>query len=198
MDPGELAGRIRSRAETFPFIIAVDGTIGSGKSYFGEKLKEALSPEAFLITMDFFVSIPRKDWDRRIEEGHLRLRNWYNIDKARDILHAIKSDKSLVCGDLYNVETGTMRGCVSIDPGVYKYFILEGLFSLDDELGGLVDLGIFLDTPPDVALSRAETRDESKRHLDPHGWFEKREIFYDGYLPYVEAHRKNADIVLGR
>jgi uridine kinase len=72
------------------------------------------------------------------------------------------------------------------------------LFSLDHELGGLVNLRIFLDTPSDVALSRAETRDESKRHLDPHGWLEKREIFYDGYLPYVEAHRKNADIVLGR
>ena len=198
MDPGELAGRIRSRAETFPFIIAVDGTIGSGKSYFGEKLKEALSPDAFLITMDFFVSIPRKEWERKIEEGHLCLRDWYDIDKAREILLAIKSDKPLVCGDLYNVETGTMHGCITIDPGIYKYFILEGLFSLDDELGELVDLRIFLDTPPDVALARAETRDESKRHLDPHGWFEKREIFYDGYLPYVEAHRKNADIVLGR
>jgi uridine kinase len=198
MDPGELAGQIRSRANTFPFIVAVDGTIGSGKSYTGEKLREALSPDAFLITMDFFVSIPRKDWDRRIEGGHLRLRDWYDIDKARDILHAIKSDKGLVCGDLYDVETGTMHGCIKIDPGRYKYFILEGLFSLDGELDGLVDLGIFVNTPPDVALARAETRDESKRHLDPHGWIEKKEIYYDGYLPYIEAHRKNADIVLGR
>jgi uridine kinase len=198
MDLGELAGQIRAHAKSFPYVIAVDGTIGSGKSYTGEKLREALSPDAFLITMDFFVSIPRKDWDRKIEEGHLRLRDWYDIDKARDILHAIKSDKGLVCGDLYDVETGTMRGCITIDPGKYRYFILEGLFSLDDELDGLIDMGIFVNTPPGVALARAETRDESKRHLDPHGWLEKKEIYYDGYLPYVEAHRKKADIVLER
>lgn len=197
MDLRELAGRIRSRAETFPFIVAVDGTIGSGKSYLGEKLKEALTPDAFLITMDFFVSIPRKDWDRKVEEGNLRLRDWYSIDKALEILLAIKSDKSLVYGDLYDVETGTMRGCITIDPGRYKYFILEGLFSLDDELDGLIDLGIFVDTPPGVALARAETRDESKRHLDPHGWIEKKEIYFDGYLPYIDAHRKKADVVLG-
>lgn len=197
MDLRELAGRIRSRAETFPFIVAVDGTIGSGESYLGEKLKEALTPDAFLITMDFFVSIPRKDWDRKVEEGNLRLRDWYSIDKALEILLAIKSDKSLVYGDLYDVETGTMRGCITIDPGRYKYFILEGLFSLDDELDGLIDLGIFVDTPPGVALARAETRDESKRHLDPHGWIEKKEIYFDGYLPYIDAHRKKADVVLG-
>jgi len=194
----ELVETIRSKRVDLPYVIALDGTIGSGKSYLGEKLREALSPEAFLITMDFFVSIPRKDWDRRIEEEHLRLRDWYDIDKARDILHAIKSDKGLVCGDLYDVETGTMHGCIRIDPGTYKYFILEGLFSLDDELDGLVDLGVFVDTPPDVALARAETRDESKRHLDPHGWIEKKEIYYDGYLPYIDAHRRKADIVLGR
>ncbi|HET7290063.1 MAG TPA: hypothetical protein VFJ67_06445, partial [Thermodesulfobacteriota bacterium] len=152
---------------------------------------------AFLITMDFFVSIPRKDWDRKVEEGNLRLRDWYSIDKALEILLAIKSDKSLVYGDLYDVETGTMRGCITIDPGRYKYFILEGLFSLDDELDGLIDLGIFVDTPPGVALARAETRDESKRHLDPHGWIEKKEIYFDGYLPYIDAHRKKADVVLG-
>jgi len=196
MDLGELAGQIRSRAKTFPFIIAIDGTIGSGKSYTGEKLKEALSPGAFLIAMDYFVSIPRKDWDRRIEGGHLRLRDWYDMDKARDVLISIKSAKCLVCKELYDVKTGTMNACITIDPGIYKYFILEGLFSLDDGLDGLVDLGIFVNTPSDVALARAETRDESKRHLDLHGWLEKKEIFYDGYLPYVEAHRKKADFVL--
>lgn len=196
MDLRELVVQIRSRAKTFPYIIAVDGAIGSGKSYIGEKLREALSPDAFLITMDLFVSVPRKEWDRKIEEEHLRLRGWYDIGKARDVLLAIKSEKELAYRDLYDVETGTMRGCITIDPVRYKYYILEGLFSLDDELDGLVDLGIFVDTPPDVALARAETRDESKRHLDPHGWMDKKEIYYEGYLPYVEAHRKNADLFL--
>jgi uridine kinase len=54
-----------------------------------------------------------------------------------------------------------------------------------------------VDTPVDVALARAESRDESKRHLDPHGWLEKKEIYYDGYLPYIDKHRKKADLIIG-
>jgi hypothetical protein len=54
-----------------------------------------------------------------------------------------------------------------------------------------------VDTPVDVALVRAESRDESRRHLDPHGWIEKKEIYYDGYLPYIDGHRKKAGIVIG-
>jgi uridine kinase len=163
----------------------------------GKELEKALSPGALLISMDLFVRIPRYEWDSRIEEGNIRLRDWYDLGKAREILRGVKAGKGLICEDLYDVETGTMRGCLKIDPGMYKYFILEGLFSLDDELDGLVDLGIFVDTPSDVALSRAETRDESKRHLDPHWWIEKKEIYYDGYLPYIDKHRKQADIVIG-
>ncbi len=197
MDSGEIAREIRARAKTFPYVIAVDGTIGSGKSYVGKELEKALSPDALLITMDLFVRVPRAEWDRKIEEGNIRLRDWYDIGKARDILLAIKSDRGLDCRDLYDVETGAMRGCITIDPGMYKYFILEGLFSLDDELDVLIDLGIFMDAPPDVALYRAESRDESKRHLDPHGWLEKKEIYYDGYLPYIDGHRKKAGIVIG-
>jgi uridine kinase len=197
MDSGEIAREIRARTKTFPYIIAIDGTIGSGKSYIGKELEKALSPDALLITMDLFVRVPRAEWDRKIEAGNIRLRDWYDIGKARDILLAIKFDRGLDCRDLYDVETGAMRGCITIDPGSYRYFILEGLFSLDDELGGLVDLGIFVDTPVDVALVRAESRDESRRHLDPHGWIEKKEIYYDGYLPYIDGHRKKAGIVIG-
>lgn len=197
MDLGELAGEIRSRTRTFPSIIAVDGTIGSGKSYIGERLTEALSPEAILISMDLFVSVSRREWEGKIEQGHIRLRDWYDIDKVRDVLLGIKSEKDLVCGGLYDVKTGDMCKCLSIEAGRYKYFILEGLFSLDDELDGMIDIGIFVDTPSEVALARAESRDESRRHLDPHGWLEKKEIYYDGYLPYVEAHRKKADLLLG-
>jgi len=194
---GEVVSEIRRRARKFPFVIALDGTIGSGKSYMGEELKEALSPGALLITMDLFVCVPRSEWDRKIEEGQIRLRDWYDIRKAREILLAMKTDKGLDCRDLYDVETGTMRGCITIDAGRFRYFILEGLFSLDDELDGLVDLGIFVDTPADVALARAESRDESRRHLDPHGWIEKKEIYYDGYLPYIDGHRKKADLIVG-
>lgn len=197
MDFAGLVTEIRSRAKTFPYLIALDGTIGSGKSYLGGELNEALAPHALLVSMDLFVCIPRQEWERKIEEGQIRLRDWYDIGKVREILLAAKTDKGLDCRDLYDIETGTLCNRIKIDAGRCRYFIIEGLFSLDDELDGLVDLGVFVDTPGDVALARAESRDESKRHLDPHGWLEKKEIYYDGYLPYVEKHRKKADLIIG-
>lgn len=195
MDFGEIVREIRSRAKTFPYVIAIDGTIGSGKSYLGEKLKEALSPEALLITMDLFVCVPRSEWDSKIEEGGIRLRDWYDMGKAEEMLQSIRSKKTFEISGIYDLETGNISGRMRVDTGSYRYFILEGLFSLDDELDGLVDLGIFVDSPADVALARAESRDESKRHLDPRGWIEKKEIFYDCYLPHVDGHRKRADLI---
>lgn len=196
MDFGEIAREARARAKTFPYILAIDGTIGSGKSYLGGVLKEALSPGALLITMDLFVCVPRSEWDSKIEEGNIPLRDFYDIGKARETLLSIRSDKTFEMSGVYDLETGNISGRITVDAGTYRYFILEGLFSLDDELDGLVDLGIFVDTPADVALARAESRDESKRNLDPHGWLEKKEIFYDGYLPYIDKHRKKADLIL--
>ena len=196
MDFGEIVGEIRSRAKTFPYIITIDGSIGSGKSYLGEQLKEALSPDAYLITMDLFVCVPRPEWDGKIEEGNIRLRDWYDIGKVKETLRSVRSDKVFDVSGLYDVETGNMCNRITIDSGGYRYFILEGLFSSDDELDGLVDLRIFVDTPGGVALARAESRDESRRHLDPHGWLEKKEIYYDGYLPYVDEHRMKADLIL--
>ncbi|MGH7851330.1 MAG: hypothetical protein ACREOP_13615 [Thermodesulfobacteriota bacterium] len=196
MDFGDIVGKIRARAKTFPYIIAIDGTIGSGKSYLGGKLTESLSPDALLMTMDLFVCIPRSEWDSKIEEGNIRLRDWYDIGKVKETLRSVRSDKAFDVQGLYDNETGNMCNRVTIDAGGYRYFILEGLFSLDDEFDGLVDLGIFVDTPGGVALARAESRDESSRHLDPQGWLEKKEIYYDGYLPYIDEHRMKADLIL--
>ncbi|HSC35159.1 MAG TPA: hypothetical protein VLG45_07780 [Thermodesulfobacteriota bacterium] len=196
MDSGEIAREIRARAKTFPYIIAIDGTIGSGKSYLGGVLKDALSPGALLITMDLFVSVPRSEWNRKIEEGNIHLRGWYDIGKVKETLLSIRSNKIFDASGFYDVETGNLCKRITIDTVKYGYFILEGLFSLDDELDGLVDLGIFVDTSVDVALARAQSRDESKRHLDPHGWLEKKEIYYDGYLPYIDKHRKKADLII--
>lgn len=196
MELGELVTEIRRRAGSFPYVIALEGTIGSGKSYEGEKLHEALSPDALLMPMDLFVCVPRSLWERKIEEGGIRLRDWYDIDKVRDTLLLVRGKKAFDVSGLYDVETGNICNRITIDAGMCRYFILEGLFSLDDELDGLIDLRVFINTPPEVALARAESRDESRRHLDHRGWIEKRKIYFDGYLPYFDGHRKKADILL--
>lgn len=196
MDLGEIAGEIRARAKTYPYIIAIDGTIGSGKSYEAEKLHEALGDKSLLMSMDLFVCVKRTDWDEELKKGHIHLRQWYNIEKVRETLSLIKDRKKFKVSGLYNLANGKMDNEMEIDSSGCKYFILEGLFSCDYKLAGLIDLVVFINVPSEVALDRAESRDHVARNLSHRGWVEKKKIFFDGYMPYLDDHKEKADIIL--
>jgi len=196
IDLKEIANRIVERAGDFPAIIAVDGSIGSGKSYFGERLREALSPNSLLLAMDLFVCICRHEWEDRARAREVDLRRWYDIDKVKDALRSVKSGKAVELTGLYRNENGLLEGSLTLDPSGCRYFILEGLFSFDDALDGYVDFRVFVDVPPDVALGRAEPRDESVRHMSREDWLLKKKAYFDGYLPYIDEHRQKADFLL--
>jgi uridine kinase len=192
----ELVEEIRDKAATYPYVMALDGTIGSGKSYEAEKLHEALGDDSLLMSMDLFVRVKRSDWDERLEKGHIHLRQWYDIEKVRETLGQIKEKKKFRVSGLYNLANGEMDHELEIDASGCKYFILEGLFSCDYKLSELIDLVVFINVPTEVALDRAESRDHAARNLSHRGWVEKKKIFFDGYLPYLEEHKEKADFML--
>jgi len=196
MKLSELVEEIRDEAATYPYVLALDGTIGSGKSYEAEKLHQALGDDSLLMSMDLFVRIRRSDWDERLEKGHIHLRQWYDIEKVKDTLGLIKGKKKFTVSGLYNLANGEMDQELEIDASGCKYFILEGLFSCDYKLSELIDLVIFINVPAEVALNRAESRDHAARNLSHRGWVEKKKIFFDGYLPYLEEHKEKADFML--
>ncbi len=192
----ELVENIRDKSITFPYIISLDGTIGSGKSYEAAKLQEALGDHALLISMDQFVCVKRSEWDEKLDKGHIHLRQWYNIDKVRETLGLIKEGKKFKLSGLYDLANGKLDKEMEIDATDCKYFILEGLFSGDYRLDGFIDLIVFINVPTEVALDRAESRDHAARNLSHRGWVEKKKIFFDGYMPYLDEHKEKADIIL--
>ncbi len=192
----DLVEEIKDKATSYPYVISLDGTIGSGKSYEAEKLHEALGDDSLLISMDLFVCVKRSDWDERLEKGHIHLRQWYNIEKVMETLTLIKERKKFKVSGLYNLANGEMDQEMEIDASGCKYFIIEGLFSCDYKLAKLIDLIVFINVPTEVALDRAESRDHAARNLSHRGWVEKKKIFFDGYLPYIKEHKKKADLML--
>ena len=192
----ELVQTILSKEKKHPYILAMEGMIGSGKSYEAKKLTHLLECKSLLLSTDLFVTVPRSGWARRLGEDGLDLKNWYDLPKIKDTLASIKKEESFKVGGLYNLSNGKFDDELEIEAGGCEYTILEGLFSCHKSLDGYVDLKIFLDTPPRTALERAHERDESVRHLDHSGWLQKKDIFYNHYLPYLEAHKDRADIVL--
>jgi uridine kinase len=192
----ELVEEIRNKASAYPYILGLDGTIGSGKSYEAEKLHEALGRDSLLMSMDLFVCVKRSDWDEKLEKGHIHLRQWYDIEKVKETLNLIKEKKKFNVTGLYNLTNGEMDREMEIDASGCKYFIIEGLFSSDYKLSELIDLIVFINIPTEVALGRAEYRDHAARNLSHRGWVEKKKIFFDGYLPYLAEHKEKADFML--
>lgn len=154
------------------------------------------APDSLLLAMDLFICLSRSEWEGKVKEGEVNLRSWYDIEKVGETLQAVKSGETVELTCLYRNENGLLEGSLTLDPRGCKYFMLEGLFSFDDALDGYVDFRVFVDVPPDVALGRAEPRDESVRHMSREDWLLKKKAYFDGYLPYIDEHRQKADFLL--
>lgn len=196
MKLSELVEFILSKEKKHPYVIAFEGMIGSGKSYEANLLKEQLGDKAQQISTDLFVSVPRSEWPKRIEVHDIELHTWYDLQKIKQALESVKRNERFTVEGLYNLSNGQFDDELEFDATDCDYLILEGLFSCHEDLDELIDLKVFLDVPQEVALSRAHDRDETVRHMDHDGWLQKKDIFYNHYLPYLKAHKERADVVL--
>ena len=192
----ELVQTILEKEKEHPYIIAFEGMIGSGKSYEAGKLKDQLGGKIILITTDLFVSVPRSEWTERIENDDIDLTTWYDLKKIKQALASIERKENFTITGLYNLSNGEFDDELGVDASDCDYLILEGLLSCHEEFDGLIDLRVFLNVPREVALSRAHERDETVRRLDHEGWLQKKDIFYDHYVPYLESHKNRAHIIL--
>ena len=192
----ELVEFILSKEKKHPYVIAFEGMIGSGKSYEANLLKEQLGSKAQQISTDLFVTVPRSEWPKRTEVHDVDLHSWYDLKKIVKTLESVKRMETFTISGLYNLSNGRFDDELQIDATDCDYLILEGLFSCHEDLDDFIDLRVFLSVPQEVALERAHSRDETVRHLDHDGWLQKKDIFYDHYLPYMECHRDRADVIL--
>ncbi|MFA9408836.1 MAG: hypothetical protein ACERKJ_08365, partial [Candidatus Dadabacteria bacterium] len=179
-----------------PYVIAFEGMIGSGKSYEANLLKEQLCGKAQQISTDLFVRVPRSEWSKRLEAHDVDLHAWYDLQKIKQALESVKRKQSFIVSGLYNLSNGQFNDELHVDATDCDYLVLEGLLSCHEDLDEFVDLRVFLDVPKEIALERAHERDETVRHLDHDGWLQKKDIFYNHYLPYLESHKNRADIIL--
>jgi len=192
----ELVETIINKEKKHPYMIAFEGMIGSGKSYEANLLKERLGAKAQQISTDLFVRVPRSEWPKRLEVHDVDLHTWYDLQKIKQALELVKRKERFTVDGLYNLSNGQFDDELRVDATDCDYLILEGLLSCHEDLDEFVDLRVFLDVPKEIALERAYERDETVRHLDHDGWLQKKDIFYNHYLPYLESHKNRADIIL--
>ena len=196
MNFSQLVDEIHKKPKKHPYTIALEGIIGSGKSFQAEHLKNELGGNSLIISTDLFVTVGRNDWIPRLENDDIDLRSWYDLEKIKNTLTSVKNMESFTITGLYDLANGEFDDTFHVDATELDYLILEGLFSCDEHLDGYIDLKIFLDVTIETAMQRAEKRDETVRHLSHEGWELKKSIFYDHYVPYLQNHKDRSDLLL--
>ena len=181
---------IVKKSDKIPFIIAVEGIIGSGKSDVANKLKEHFGKGAIVLATDLFITVNRNEWKKRVREGNIVLRDWYDLEKIRETLEKIKRKERFIISGLYDLSNGQFTKKIDFDATKCNVLLLEGLFAFDEKLKGLVDFKLFLDIPETIAIKRAEERDKTVRNQTHEQWLLKKTIYHDNYLPYLEKEKK--------
>ncbi len=180
-----------------PFMIAVSGGSGSGKTTFVHKLwnrLEVLRPQ--IISIDHYY--------RDLSHLPVEQRGAYNFDDPdaieRDLLHeqiSLLRNGLAVDRPCYDFTTHTRASEVErLEPS--RIIIVDGIFSLCyPELLKLFDLKIFLDVDQDVRVVRRIRRDMAERGRS----FESCAAQYLGTVKsmhekHIEPNKRHADFVV--
>jgi glycine/serine hydroxymethyltransferase/uridine kinase len=167
-----------------PFIIAIDGRGGSGKSSSAQKISQNFKTQ--IIKTDDFITffkseITSKDyyWDKNRFE--------------QDVLLPLKNGQNFK----YNIcrwKTGEIVREDQINQN-NEIIIIEGLHALHQDLLHFYDLKIWVDTPLETSLERGKIRDlqKGKENID-----ELWNIFTPVQEEYILQYKpqENADIVI--
>lgn len=150
--PEDLAAYIQQIGDsTIPFVIAIDGYGGSGKSTLGKTLKQ-LMPDTMIIETDNFIKYPH--------EPNVFEHDWSAIEG--NVLSRLKNDHEVVTKEYDWNTLGPKKEVQTI-----KHFVIvEGISLLADKYVGYFDLKIWVDCPYEIALERGKRRDKEEQGTD--------------------------------
>lgn len=167
--------RDKAAAEGRPFLVALDGRSGTGKSTLAKRLGEALQASV-IIGDDFYSGGQLKEWANRTVQDKVD----YCMDWRRMRKEALEP---LIEGHnaewhTFNWNTGVGLSEESISCAATPIIILDGTFSGRQELSDIVNLSILLRMPEEARRQRLDER-EGKDFMDKwHAVWAECEDFY--------------------
>jgi uridine kinase len=180
----EIVDRIRSlkRPDSRPFLIAIDGGSGSGKSSIAEIIVQTLGA-TLIVTDDFFAAhISDRGWlSRSCRERAADAINWQGLrsDVLEPLLLRIPAKWYSFDFEAGARPDGTYRiksDCINYRPG--DIIVLEGAYSARPELADLVDLKILVHVPIEIRHRRLIEREEREFLEKWHEIWDEAEQYY--------------------
>ncbi len=138
-----------------PFVVAIDGLCGSGKSTFAELLRSVYDCNLFHAD-DFFLPKELRTPERYATPGGNV--HWERI--KNEILEPLKQNTAFSYRP-FDCSTMDYGAPVHVEPKLIN--IIEGSYSMHPELISAYDLKIFLKTDPETQLSRICARNGAEQ-----------------------------------
>jgi len=180
-----------------PIIIEVAGGSASGKtSAVAAKLKEIFGGEAIIISMDDYY---RGKTFMEQEEKKGNILNWdqpeaINLPLLKEHLQMLKEGKPIE-KPIYDFKISEPKGTEHLEPR--KIIILEGLFSLNDEIKDEGDIRVFVDIGTHGRILRRLLRDIERTGQRPGDILKYfSEIVEPMHEKYVLSTKENADLII--
>ena len=160
-----------------PYLIGIDGLAGSGKTTFLTKLVQVLENVNLKVTV---ISMDRSFWKKIRTEACRESR----FDPERDSVGEDYDWRRLKLEVLVPLREG--KTPVGLPRG--QVVVVEGCFSLRNELQEFYKLKIFTDVPRDMALIRAVDRDgEEERYWYENYWRQEENLYIRTHDPMQRA-----------
>jgi uridine kinase len=165
---------------TIPFVIAVDGFGGSGKSSLCKELSNLL-PDAMTIQTDDFIKYPHKP--------NVFDHDWSAIESK--VLKRLKKDTKVIT----KTYDWNALGPANEQHDVKHFVLVDGIGLLESKYIDYFDLKIWIDCPYEIALARGKKRDKEEQDIDHDLLWDK--VWGPGSKLYFKRARPdlNADLL---
>ncbi len=176
-------------------LIGITGGSGSGKSTVVRRIKEE-QPESVLISQDNYYRSAPFISNENITAYNFDHPDAFDMDLMLSNLMDLKEGKACMMPQYDFVHHTRLDEYVRVEP--MPLIIIDGLMIFyDKRIRDLLDLKLYVDTPPDIRFIRRLQRDITERGRTVESVIEQyTQVVRPGHFSFIEPTKEYADLII--